>query len=227
MPFTHTGVRLTFTPSSLFTFIAGANNGWDNLKGNGLGSPTGELSAAYNGAVISGSVNGYFGTERVSDSAWTFNAHEPTGTRTLIDVVATYKPTSKLTLQGNFDDGSQGNAPILNGAGLTETNFVGVPLAGTATWTGVAGYLEYQLNPALSAAVRAESFNDPEGYRSGYDQQWKETTVTLSYTPPGASMLTFRLEGRADVSNQGVWVTPTGLLTNNLQSVAAQVLIKF
>jgi hypothetical protein len=40
-------------------------------------------------------------------------------------------------------------------------------------------------------------------------------------------MLTFRIEGRADDSNQAVWVTPAGLLTNNLQSWAAQVLIKF
>jgi len=227
VPFTHTGVRLTFAPSSLFTFIVGANNGWDNLKGNGLGSPTAEVSAAYNGAVISGSVNGYFGTERVSDSAWTTDAAEPTGSRQLIDVVATYHVTPKLTLQGNFDTGSQGNAPILDGAGLPVTSGGGVPITGLATWNGVAGYAEYAFTSSFSAALRAETFNDAEGYRTGYDQQWKETTVTLSYTPPGASMLTFRLEGRADVSNQGVWLTPGGLLTNNLQSVAGQVLIKF
>ncbi|MGD1067805.1 MAG: outer membrane beta-barrel protein [Vulcanimicrobiaceae bacterium] len=227
VPFTHTGVRLTFAPSSLFTFIAGANNGWDNLKGNGLGSPTAELSGAYNGAVISGSVNAYLGTERVSDTAWTTNPAEPTGSRTLIDVVATYHTTPKLTLQGNFDSGSQGNAPILNGAGATETTIGGVPLVGTATWTGVAGYAEYAFTSSFSAALRGETFNDADGYRTGYAQQWKETTLTLSYTPPGAQMLTFRVEGRADDSNEAVWVTPGGLLTNNLQSWAAQVLIKF
>ena len=74
---------------------------------------------------------------------------------------------------------------------------------GTATWNGVAGYAQYQFSDKLSTALRSETFSDHGGYRTGYDQHWRETTLTLAYAP--SAPVVFRLEGRADSSNYPVW----------------------
>ena len=219
VPFTHTGARLTYSPTSLFSVIGGVNNGWDNTKGNGGGAKTIEYGVAYNGAIVSLTAQGYSGTERISNAAWTAVGNSPTGRRTLVDVVGTYHVTPKLTLQGNFDHGQQLNTPLVNGAGVTTS------LAGTATWNGVAGYATYQLTPKISAALRGETFTDGGGYRTGYDQRWREATFTLAYAP--SAPVVFRIEGRADNSNQAVWTDRAGALKNYLQSVAAQILVKF
>jgi hypothetical protein len=219
VPFTHTGARLTYAPNSLISLIAGVNNGWDNLKGPG-GPRTAELGAAYNGSVISVTAQGYMGMERYSNSMWSATGDSPAGHRSLIDVVGTYHTTPKLTLVGNFDSGRQTAVPLLDSTGTP----LGGPL-GTATWNGVAGYAEYQLTAKLSAALRGETFNDHGGYRTGYDQQWGETTLTLAYAP--SAPVVFRLEGRTDHSNHLVWADQTGALRGNMQSIAAQVLVKF
>ena len=219
VPFTHTGARLTYAPSALWSFIAGLNNGWDTTKGNGTGAKTLEAGIAYNGSVVSVSAQGYSGTERIGNPAWTTFPGEPTGRRALLDVVGTYHATPKLTLQANYDTGRQQNAPLLNGAGAL------VSAAGNATWNGLAGYATYQLAPKWSAALRSETFGDAGGYRSGFDQRWRETTLTFAYAP--SAPVVFRFEGRADSSNRGVWSDSAGVLRNALQSVAAQVLVKF
>jgi hypothetical protein len=219
IPFTHTGARLTYAPTALWSFIGGVNNGWDNTKGPGKGQGrTAEYGVAYNGSVISVAAQGYSGTERISNAAWTFVPTTPTGTRTIFDIVGTWHATPKLTFQANFDNGRQTNAPILNGAGVQTA-------VGTPSWNGLAGYATYQLTSKLSAALRSETFGDSGGYRTGFDQRWRETTVTFAYAP--SAPLVFRLEGRADTSNRAVWGDSAGLLQNNLQSLAAQVLVKF
>jgi hypothetical protein len=218
VPFTHTGARLTYAPSALWSVIGGVNNGWDTTKGNGTGAKTAELGLAYNGSVVSLAAQGYSGTERISNAAWTFFPAEPTGRRSLIDVVGTYHATPKLTFQANFDSGNQQNAPLVNGAG-------GVIGTGNATWNGLAGYATYQLTAKLSAALRSETFGDGGGYRTGYDQRWRETTLTFAYAP--SAPLVFRLEGRADSSNRSVWIASGGSPSTSRQSIAAQALVKF
>ena len=219
IPFTHTGARLTYSPNSLISLIAGVNNGWDNLKGPG-GPRTAELGAAYNGSIISVAAQGYVGMERYSNSMWSATGDSPAGHRSLIDVVGTYHTTPKLTLIANFDSARQTAVPLLDSTGAP----LGGPL-GTATWNGVAGYAQYQFTPKLSASLRGETFNDHGGYRTGFDQQWGETTLTLSYAP--SAPLVFRIEGRADHSNHPVWADQVGVLHGAMQSIAAQVLVKF
>ena len=221
VPFTHTGARLTYTVNPTLSLIAGVNNGWDNLKGPG-GPKTGELGIAYTGSVISVTAQGYSGMERYSNSMWSATGDSPAGHRALVDVVATLHATPKLTFVGNFDTGRQTAVPLLDTTGAV------IPIAGglgTATWNGVAGYVQYQLTDKLSAAARAETFNDHGGYRTGYDQQWREGTLTLAYAPSSAIM--FRVEGRSDRSNHPVWADASPTLRNAMQSIAAQVLVKF
>jgi hypothetical protein len=221
VPFTHTGARLTYTAGSTFTAIAGVNNGWDNLKGPG-GPKTAEVGLAYNGSVISVAAQGYAGMERASNAAWSATGDSPAGHRALVDVVTTYHAGPKLTFVGNFDTGRQTAVPLVDATGAL------VPIAGglgTATWNGFAGYATYQFTPKFSATVRGETFNDNGGYRTGFDQQWQEGTLTLAYAP--SAPLVFRIEGRSDHSNHMVWADSAGTLRGAMQSVAAQVLVKF
>jgi putative OmpL-like beta-barrel porin-2 len=221
IPFTHTGARLTYAPSSLISLIAGVNNGWDNLKGPG-GPRTAELGAAYNGSVISVAAQGYVGMERFSNSMWSATGDSPAGHRALIDVVGTYHAGPKLTFVGNFDSGRQTALPLVDGLGNPVRIRGGL---GTATWSGFAGYAQYQINAKLSAALRGETFSDVGGYRTGYDQQWREGTLTFAYAP--SAPLVFRLEGRTDSSSHNVWADQVLGLHPAMQSVAAQVLVKF
>jgi Putative beta-barrel porin-2, OmpL-like. bbp2 len=222
IPFTHTGARLTYTPTPLWTAIIGVNNGWDNLKGPG-GPKTAELGLAYNGAVVALAAQAYLGMERYSNAMWSATGDSPAGHRAVLDVVGTYHATPKLTFVGNFDTGRQTAVPLLDATGA----LVPVPGGlGTATWNGFAGYAQYQLNARLSAALRGETFNDRGGYRTGYDQQWTEATLTLAYAFP-ASPVTLRLEGRTDHSNHLVWADQGLGLHDAMQSLAAQVLVKF
>ena len=221
IPFTHTGARLTYAPTSLFSLVGGVNNGWDNLKGPG-GPRTAELGVAYNGSVIAVTAQGYVGMERFSNSMWSATGDSPAGHRAVIDVVGTYHATPALTFVGNFDSGRQTAVPLVDATGAL------VPIRGglgIATWNGVAAYAQYQINAKLSAALRGESFNDRGGYRTGYDQQWREMTLTLAYAP--SAPLVFRLEGRTDSSNRPVWADQAAFLRNAMQSLAAQVLVKF
>jgi len=221
IPFTHTGARLTYTVNPTLALIAGVNNGWDNLKGPG-GPKTGELGIAYTGSVISVAAQGYSGMERYSNAMWSATGDSPAGHRAVVDVVATWHATPKLTFVGNVDSGRQTSVPILDATGAV------VPIVGglgTATWNGFAGYAQYQLSAKLSAALRAETFNDHGGYRTGYDQQWRETTLTLAYAP--SAPVVFRVEGRTDRSNHPVWADASTFSHNGMQSLAAQVLVKF
>jgi hypothetical protein len=222
VPFTHTGARLTYTVNPTLSLIAGVNNGWDNLKGPG-GPKTAELGIAYTGSIVSVTAQGYSGMERYSNAAWSAVGDSPAGHRSLIDVVATVHATPKLTFVGNLDSGRQTAVPLVDATGAFVPGLPGG--LGIATWNGVAGYAQYQLASKLSAALRAETFNDHGGYRTGYDQQWRETTLTLAYAPSAPVM--FRVEGRTDRSNHAVWSDMGAFLRNGMQSVGAQVLVKF
>lgn len=218
IPFTHTGARLTYTVNPTLALIAGVNDGWDNLKGPG-GPKTAELGVAYTGSVISVTAQGYSGMERFSNAQWSATGDSPAGHRALVDVVATFHATPKLTFVANLDSGRQTAVPLVDAAGAA------VGGLGTATWNGVAAYAQYQLTPKLSAALRAETFSDRGGYRTGFDQQWRETTLTLAYAP--SAPVVFRVEGRSDRSNRPVWADASTFFHNGMQSLAAQVLVKF
>lgn len=214
VPFTHTGARLTWAPSSLFSVIAGVNNGWDTLKGNGTGAKTGEFGLAYNGSVVSLTAQTYQGTERATNVPWS----DATGHRSLLDVVGTYHVSPSVAVVANYDGGRQTNVPLVDGTGALLTP------AGTASWNGLAGYVNWQMNTRWASSLRVEGFTDDGGYRTGFDQHWNETTVTLGYAP--SAQVTFRAEARYDSSNHAVF-TNGGTGTASLQGVALQALLKF
>ncbi|MBZ0159020.1 MAG: porin [bacterium] len=154
IPFTHTGVMATYPVTDWLSTTLGIVNGWDNTDDNNRGK-------SFHGAAtvtppflkdLTVTLGGTWGAETVS------NALDPTRDvdrngpkRGLIDLIATYKPISPLTLTLNYDYGRQEEAFVDDGD--------------TAIWHAVAAYAVYDLTDRLSVGVRGEYFRDQDGFR--------------------------------------------------------------
>jgi hypothetical protein len=199
-PATHTGVRANYALSDSTKFILGVNNGWDNLKDTNS-QKTIELGASLAPAkILSLTAAIYSGTEQVGVEQ---------GRRDLVDVVATFNVSDPLSLVVSADFGKQEN-----GIGTSD-----------AKWSGVAGYINYKFNPKWRAALRAEYFNDKDGFRTGLVQKWKEATLTLAYMPSKNAEL--RAELRGDSSDMEAFVQPDGTPKKSQQSVGLEAIYKF
>lgn len=221
IPFTHTGARLTYTVSDQVSLIAGINNGWDQLQ-DANKQKTGELGVSFTpNKLFSLAVQGYSGVEQVS-GAGAFIGAGTHGVRSLIDAVGTYNATSQLTLILNVDWGQQENfTSLVNGTSIT------------AKWDGAAGYANYQISDLWRLSVRAEYFDDKDGYRTGVIQKWKEATLTLAYLP--TKSIEVRGEVRTDKSDSNAFVEDSGFftgapgagVTDNQTSIGLEVVYKF
>ncbi len=254
VPFTHTGGRLTYAVTPHVNVIGGVNAGWDEIRSTN-GRLTAEYGFAFNpSSAVSLTAQGYTGIEQIANYYNGFNPYangnapypnaltgDPSGAtgnqtpiqnsllpriadtgippsaqgqRTLVDVVGTVHPTAATTLTFNYDRGLQRNA-VLN-SDLTTS---------TAGWSGLAGYASYQLNPRFVASVRYEGFHDPQGYRTGYQQFWREGTATVGYGLTSA--LTLRAEFRHDVSDQDVFLRPDGSFDHQNSTIGLEGIVKF
>lgn len=152
----------------------------------------------------------YTGGQRATD----LTDEGPQSRRNLIDLIATYNPTDHLTLIGNYDYAFQKKASLANGN------------VGRATWTGFAGYVNYKFNDKWQTSIRGEIYDDPEGYRTGVDQDLKELTLTIAYTP--CKSVTLRAETRHDYSNNHAFFTKQDHHTSkNQQSFALEGFYSF
>ena len=195
VPFTHTGVRATFVASDHLTLVAGVVNGWDTLKDTNT-DKTAELGMTLTpGKAFTLAVNGYLGRERIGGLTPT----GPQGMRTLVDVVGTWNVSDAVTVVVNYDYGTQQGTA---NTGFTPNN------ASTATWDGVAGYVNCKLDERWRVSLRGEYFDDADGYRTGLIQKWKEVTLTLGYAP--APPVELRFEVRGDRSDHPVFVKNSG-----------------
>ena len=217
IPFTHTGLRATFAPTDALTLVLGLTNGWDDLKDTNS-SKTVELGATFAPVkAFSIAAAGYFGKERVGGLVGSGTE----GERSLIDVVATWNISDALTLIVNGDWGQQDNL----GEYLTSLGVYGGPNY-NAKWDGVAGYLNYTVSDNWKLSLRAEYFDDKDGYRTGVIQKWKEITGTIAYLPTKHAEL--RLELRGDNSDVSSFSKSDGADTaKGQESIAVQALYKF
>ncbi len=211
IPFTHTGLRASYAATDTFTLIGGVNQGWDAIKDTNS-SKTLELGGLFTPTkAFSLAAMGHFGKERVGGLVGT----GPEGQRNLIDLVATYNATDKLTLILNYDYATQDNTATVTPNAATKS-----------TWKGVAGYANYQFNEQWRLSFRAEYFDDGDGYRTGVAQKWKEATLTLGYTP--IKNLDLRAEIRGDRSNVPAFIDSNNTTaSNNQNSVGVQAIYKF
>ena len=187
IPFTHTGVRLTYAYNPKLSVIVGANNGWDDTKFVGKkktieGGLVINPSPGYslNLTTYNGNDFAQFGPASVSP----FAGGQILSNRMLYDAVLTVHPSAALTLVGNYDNGTQ----------LADTSGA----FATAHYNAIEGIASYQVNPRYAVSLRKESFHDTNGFRSGIAQRYQSSTATINYTPNASYII--RGEYRIDKS---------------------------
>jgi len=151
-------------------------NGWDNATDNNKAKSYGLSLGLAPAEVISGSINVIQGAEQTDNSS---------NMRTLLDIVATIKPIKPLSIILNYDDGKEEKA----GAAGEDVK-----------WSGLSAIVKYDLSDKYSLAVRGESFDDKDGYRTGTVQKLKEVTLTFDTKLDGG--LIIRPEYRHDSSDK-------------------------
>jgi hypothetical protein len=209
-PFTHTGLRSTYAANDVVTLYLGVNNGWDDFK------DTNQAKTLEVGALLTPSktlsivASGYFGEERRGGLV----NYGPEGQRSLVDIVATWALTDALALVVNYDWGRQDNA-VLATSGSERR----------ATWSGLAGYVNYTFNEHWKSSVRAEYLDDQQGYRTGVPQTWRELTTTIAYLP--LKSIELRCEFRIDDSDKKAFQSAAGNPLKIQQSVALEALLKY
>ena len=195
IPFTHTGVRATY---SLFdgylTVYNGINNGWDNDIDNNSYKTLENAFSFSPLKDVKWTTATYFGPENNTASG---------AKRFLATNVLNWDATKKLSFAGEFDIGNQ---PRVDTA--LDDNFH------TAQWFDYAGYARYQLTEKMAAAYRVELFDDSRRYRNwtGVSPNGAATdlanTLTLEYKPY-ANMIA-RAEYRIDYAHAGDGVVFNG-----------------
>ncbi len=142
IPFTHTGLVATYPFTDWLTVTAGIVNGWDNTDDNNNDKSFHGMATITPIKDLTVTLGGTWGAELD-------NRNGPK--RGLLDLVATYKPISPLTLTLNYDYGVQDEA---FGPGTQ-----------TARWHAIVGYATYDLTDKFSVGVRGEYFIDENGFR--------------------------------------------------------------
>jgi hypothetical protein len=230
IPFTHTGVRATYPITDKISVTGGVNNGWDNNDDTNHGfSYEGQVAWKPNDDFFF-AVNGIWGPEQVGRER-----HK----RGVIDVVATWNPTDKLTLIGNWDWGHETGIDRVfensvytfvdpDGAGgmpgqivlLTDMRTART----TAQWWGGALVANYEFTDRFGIAGRGEFFYDSDGFRTGLPQHLWEFTVTPHFwvTP---KLLT-RVEFRSDHSSKKYFTERSGN-SNYQTSILGEVAFLF
>jgi hypothetical protein len=211
IPFTHTGVRAYYDITDTFQLMGGVNQGWDDIKdtNSSKGYELGFSFMPVKTLSIHPMIHG--GKERVGGLV---NAG-PEGNRNLFDLAVTFNATDKLTFVVNYDHGTQANT-----AGLVPSG------ASKAVWSGWAGYANYEFTDQWKLSLRAEDFDDKDGYRTGIVQKWKEATLTLAWLP--IKPIELRAEVRRDHSNVASFLDGDGVTgRNNNTSYGLQFLYKF
>ena len=191
-PFTHTGLKVSYTFSDTWNVSFHIVNGWDNSSDNNRGKSFG-ASVGYTPAEsFSLLVNGMAGPEQDEQGANAPTVGSSSGNmRTLLDLVATIKPIKPLSIILNYDDGKEENVPgTLLPSGVSSD----------AKWNGFAGIVKYDFDDKYSLAVRGEYFDDKDGFRTGTAQKLKEVTITPEIRLSGGVIV--RPEYRHDSSDK-------------------------
>ena len=233
-PFTETGVRVNYALNDSVTLIGGVINGWDQVSGGANGGKTVELAATvaplkslnftisdYNGKMNS-AVGGFAGTTATIGGVANV---VPTGDRNLLNLVVNYTPIDPLTLGLDYVNVSQKNFGQLLPGSVVGSPIYGNPI--TAKYDGYALYATYMFTPKWRLALRAENFNDQNGFHFGTaDTTYREATATLSWLESDSFEL--RGEIRGDHASNPVFTVASGsALSKTLTTYAVEGLYKF
>ena len=197
-PTTHVGLRGVFVASDKATFTLGVNNGWNNDGSVPNGGKTAEVAMSLTPSkTFAFLAAAYYGAFDLGNGI--------VGNRSLIDAVGTWTATSALTFVLNADWDRQDHA---SGPGSR-----------SASWYGVAGYVNYAINSSWRTSLRCEYLDDSDGFIFGTSTKVNEGTLTFGYMP--AKKFELRLEARYDA------LRPDGGGNSNITQGWVQALYKF
>jgi hypothetical protein len=200
VPFTYTGLKVSYPAAETLTVAGYVVNGWDvGADNNGAKTVAGLLSWAAT-PELQLTLNGITGEER--------DAGE--GARSLVDVVAAWKPTAQLTFAANLHFATEEG-----GAGEGRD----------ASWNGQAVYGRLALGARGALCLRAERFEDADGARTGAAQTLTAFTLTPEWRIHEHALL--RLDARFDHSDELVFEDEDGTFTDTQATVTLNALVSF
>jgi len=198
IPFTHTGVRLSYPLSDQFSLMLMAVNGWDKVDDNNDTKAVGGQIGFFPMEDVSIYFN-YIGSPEQDDNDddW----------RHLFGVTWVAKPFATalpdLTFSGTYDYGTEAN--------------VGAD-GGNAEWHAAEAVLRYDFTSKFYLAVRADVMADEDGARitPGISQTVWAFTVTPTFLL--TENLVVRPEFRYDQSDEDVFEDDDGTFTEDSQT---------
>ncbi len=181
IPFTHTGLKASYTFSDELAGMLEVCNGWDAVKDINSGKTFGAQIVWTPSKAVAVTGNYIVGPERANNNS---------DLRNVGNLVGQWKATERTVFTFELTYGSEPNA---------------VTAGQTATWSGIVGYARFGLSDSFALILRGEYFADPDGARTGVKQYLKEVTLTPEWkiTPH------FLVRGdlRVDRSNRNVFAT--------------------
>lgn len=217
IPLVHTGVKYDKSfMDGKYTVAGGVVNGWDISKDNNKSKSFIAQTGINVIPKVAITVGGMYGPETASPAFTGPGASTEKLSRSLVDAIVKYTPSSKLTLLANADWG------VEEGAGFEPTSTDDV----TANWAGVALYANYAFTDTWAGTLRYENFDD-EGSRlkpGALHQTINSITGTLQYKMK--DVIT-RLEYRTDQSTDKVYTKKDGTLDDTESTIGLQVIYSF
>jgi len=185
IPFTHTGILLSYPLNDNWLIEGAIVRGWDQWEdvndGVSFIGKVGWSSSDKKHGVIAQFITGPEQPDNESNY------------RTVFDFIFTTAVTDKLSFAVNADIGFEDDA-----LGSRD-----------AQWYGIAGYVSYVLNEMFTLNGRAEWFRDDDGARTGVDADYYELTAGVSIRPFHGHKIgkhfVIRPELRGDFSNEDVF----------------------
>lgn len=166
-PFTHTGVWATTQLDDTWSVGYGAATGSDTfIDPANRFTYLGQIKWAPKDGKTSVLFN-YVVTNPKYDTAEAFAFYN------VYNMQLTHKFTDKLTY-------------VLDGAFSHIDNAPGI---GSTNWYGAANYLIYQHTEKVASTLRAEVFNDTNGFRTGFEGLYTEVTYGVAFKPCDALIL--------------------------------------
>src|SRR3990172_1940521 len=188
IPFTHTGLVVSYPLLDNLTATGYLVNGWDTFVDN---NDAKTLRYQFNWAIgenPSFIVNGSHGAEQDEDLVDNADGN----IRHFWDLILALKPLANTSINLNFDYGTEENGAMF---GTVDEN---------GQWWGFAGIINQDLSDSVGVAFRGEYFDDKDGARLGVDALdiWE---ITFTTNIKIRENLLVRPEIRYDEANQDVF----------------------
>jgi hypothetical protein len=224
-PYTFTGIFAMTRFSQYWSLLYGVHGGNDMAFWSDSSTPNGQLLVRY---VSHDNNDSFWGGINSLGDGRTRNQHD-----NLQHIVGTWghRFNSKVHMMtevyNEFQYDPNKGGTVINGPGepYYEGTGAGPVLPGKADATGAVNYLQYELSPKDYLSLRTDYFNDPRGWRYGYNTAY--TSHTLAYVRWLSPTTEFRPEVRYDHSYAS-GVTPFDNGTRKDQwTLAADIIFKF